>query len=270
MYPDWVAGKPIAIWFKAKSDYFLIGPLLAKEWMQNMATYGGIIFDLLIAPGLIWKKTRKYAFIASIFFHLFNSAVFQVGIFPYMGISFALFFYQPETIRRIFLKRKPALDSANSQSVYGTRPVLAYVLSFYLIFQALLPLRHWLYEGDVAWTEEGHRLSWRMMLRVKSGYVNYLIKDPNTGEEWKVDPKDYLTRKQAGQVASRPDACWQFVQILKEDFKKKGLTEVEIYATGKVSLNGGPLQPLYDSSVNLADVEWQPFTHASWLLPINR
>ncbi|MEL7004918.1 MAG: HTTM domain-containing protein [Bacteroidota bacterium] len=43
-----------------------------------------------------------------------------------------------------------------------------------------------------------------------------------------------------------------------------------MYATGKVSLNGGPLQPLYDSSVNLADVEWQPFTHASWLLPINR
>ncbi|WP_316930169.1 HTTM domain-containing protein [Leeuwenhoekiella sp. MAR_2009_132] len=35
--------------------------------------------------------------------------------------------------------------------------------------QLELPLRHWIIKDDVLWTEEGHRLSWRMMLRSKGG-----------------------------------------------------------------------------------------------------
>lgn len=270
MNPDWISGKPIEIWFKAKSSYFLIGPLLAKGWAQSMATYGGIIFDLLIAPGLIWKKTRKYAFMASIFFHLFNSAVFQVGIFPYMAIAFALFFFEPDLIRRLFLKKKPALIAVDQPTPYSTKKWMIYAFSFYLLIQAALPLRHWFYEGNVSWTEEGHRLSWRMMLRVKSGYVRFKIKHPESNQEWNISPAQYVTRKQAGKVANRPDMCWQFVQILKEEYRKMGYDKIEIYAEGKVRLNGHDQAALYDSSVNLAEVKWSSFEHSTWLLPFNR
>ena len=61
----------------------------------------------LIIPALLWKPTRKLAFIASIIFHLFNSFIFQVGIFPYLSLAFAVFFFDPKYIQNLFLKKKP-------------------------------------------------------------------------------------------------------------------------------------------------------------------
>gem|GEM_PF-6732491 len=114
IYPDWIAAKPIGIWFRSKSNYFIVESLLAKEWFQFFIAYGGVVFDTLIAPALIWKHTRKMAFIATILFHLFNSAVFQVGIFPYMGIAFGLFFFAPEVISKIFFKNKTIEKTASA------------------------------------------------------------------------------------------------------------------------------------------------------------
>ena len=47
--------------------------------------------------------------------------------------------------------------------------ILIGILLVYFIFQIGLPIRHWMIQDDVLWTEEGHRMSWRMMLRSKSG-----------------------------------------------------------------------------------------------------
>ena len=41
------------------------------------------------------------------------------------------------------------------------------VVFVFLIVQILVPLRLHLYEGDVKWTEYGHKFSWRMKLRTK-------------------------------------------------------------------------------------------------------
>ena len=266
MYPDWIEGRPISIWFDMKSDYPVIGGLLKQDWFQHFVAYGGIAFDLLIAPGLIWKKTRKYAFMASIAFHIFNSIVFQVGIFPYMGIAIGVFFFEPDLVRRIFFKRKPKADL--SADYYPTKKVWLYVMSLYFVIQLLLPLRHWLYPGVVNWTEEGHRLAWHMMLRVKQGYVSYKVVDNESGKEWKIAPQDYVTFKQSRALASRPDMCWQFVQILKKDFAERGYPNIKIFADGLVSLNGRKYQRLYDPEVDLAQVEWHRFKHSDWLLPL--
>ena len=266
MYPDWLSAKPIAIWFGAKKDYFLMGPLLQETWFQYLVAYGGIAFDLLIVPTLLWKKTRKAAFVISIFFHLFNSAIFQVGIFPYLGISWALFFFPPETIRKFFFKRKPAPDDNEPVELSMKNKFIVYGLCIYMLFQIVLPLRHHFYPGVVNWTEQGHRLSWRMMLRAKTGHVVFNVIHPPTGQQWTVRPKEYLTSKQARLVAYKPDMCWQFVQLLKKDFVKRGFGDVEIYASGSVTLNGGPSRSLYNPEVDLAKVPWTPFAHADWLM----
>ena len=116
------------------------------------------------------------------------------------------------------------------------------------------------------WTEEGHRLSWHMMLRVKRGYVNLKIKDHDTGNEWLINPKTYLTRKQSAGIAKKPDMLWQFVQIVKEDLRQKGHNDISVYAIGKISLNGSEYKELYDPTYDLASVEWHPFKHSEWLL----
>ena len=92
-YPDWLDTSVIELMMKGKKDYILVGDFLQQKWLHFALAYGGILFDGLIVPLLLFKPTRKYAFIGSIFFHLFNSFIFQIGIFPYLALAFSLFFF---------------------------------------------------------------------------------------------------------------------------------------------------------------------------------
>ncbi|MFY0598508.1 MAG: HTTM domain-containing protein [Cyclobacteriaceae bacterium] len=269
LYPDWLNAEPISIWFEAKKNYWLIGPLLTKSWFHYFISWGGILFDFFIVPALIWKKTRKYAFMVSLFFHLFNSAIFQIGVFPYLAIAIEVFFIEPDLIRRLFFKNKPPISKEHlKRDTYKVNNAVLVVLGLFLTIQVLLPLRHWLYQGNVHWTEEGHRLSWHMMLRSKNGYVSMKVVDNDSGQSWFIKSSDYLTSKQSRAIAVHPDMLWQFVQILKNDFRSQGHDNVSIFAIGKARLNKSDYQELYDPSYDLASVEWQPFEHSEWLLPL--
>src|SRR5690606_22225589 len=110
IYPDLLDTTVAEVLMKSKKDLFLVGDILQQKWTHYVIAYVGILFDALIIPLLLWKRTRKIAFFASIFFHLFNSFVFQIGIFPYLSLALVLFFFPTKTIHRIFLKRKPFYD----------------------------------------------------------------------------------------------------------------------------------------------------------------
>ncbi|WP_430467283.1 HTTM domain-containing protein [Winogradskyella ouciana] len=265
LYPDWLDASVPALLMKSKADYPLIGDLLQQSWVHYGIAYGGILFDGLIIPLLLFKPTRKYAFFASIFFHLFNSIVFQIGIFPYLSLAFSLFFFEPKTIRDIFLKKKPYY---NSDEVivpkYGN--ILVWFFSIYFLIHIALPLRHHFFKDDVLWTEEGHRLSWRMMLRAKSGSTKYRVIDEATNQQIPIKLDDYLTKKQQRGAIAKPDIIWQFAQRLKEDFAKKGKS-VKVYVRSYVSVNGKPAKQLIDPKVDLASEEWHHFKHHDWILP---
>ena len=131
------------------------------------------------------------------FFHLFNSIVFQIGIFPYLMLAALAFFFEPEKIRRLFFKRKPALTTNLVKSggwEFRALNQLPFklILGGYLLVQLWLPLRHLVFEGDVHWTEEGHRMAWRMMLRSKSGTLHYEVKIPEAGISEKIYPSALL------------------------------------------------------------------------------
>lgn len=266
LYPAWLQAIPIKIWFSGKADYWLIGDLLQQPWLHYSVAWGGIAYDLLIGPALLWKKTRKFAFAASIFFHLFNSVVFHIGIFPFMAIAFSILFFEPETIRSIFFKSKEAFDAATVkiQPKYRT-PTTVFIVTF-LSIQVLLPLRHWTIPGDVTWTEEGHRLSWRMMLRVKGGSVSMFVVDNTNEERFHVSLQNYLTDKQIRAIASRPDMLWYFVQTIKQEYEAKGFKDFSIFVEGSISLNGADAQPLYDPHYDLAKAEWKVFETNEWIL----
>ncbi|MEM6721878.1 MAG: HTTM domain-containing protein [Bacteroidota bacterium] len=265
MYPDWWSGEVTTNLMAGRRNLPIIGEFLQQKWIHVMLTYVGIGFDLLVIPGLLWKRTRVFFFVCSIIFHLFNSAVLHIGIFPYMSLALCVFFFEPETIRNIFLKQKEVYKG-DEVMLSPYRKVVVPIFVIYFISQILLPLRHWTYEDDVLWTEEGHRLSWRMMLRSKSGNINFKVVDKKTGDITYIRPEKYTSAKQATRVAVKPDMMWQFVQFLKKDFAKKG-TDVEIYANGRVKVNNHPYQRLFDPYVNMAEEEWSHFSHHDWLLP---
>jgi hypothetical protein len=272
LYPDWLNGTAIALFMNSKKSYWLIGPLLQFDWVQYSIIYVGIVFDLLIVPLLLWKRTRMIAFAVSVFFHLFNSVVFQIGIFPYMSIAFALFFFSSETLKKRFIPKKYQMgvgdigesNSSDYRSKYSN--ILIGIFSIYFIFQLALPLRHWFIKDDVLWTEEGHRLSWRMMLRSKNGSVTIWVVDKECGERNRYNYNELLKNKQKYSFKTKPDLIWQLAQRIKKIEADKGI-DVAVYVDAKVRVNGGVFHQFIDPEVDLAAVKWQHFKHHEWILP---
>ncbi|WP_420317718.1 HTTM domain-containing protein [Ekhidna sp.] len=261
MHWDWLEARPLEIWFNQKSNYWLIGSLLQERWFQYIIAWGGVLYDGMIVFLLLYPKTRKLGFALSIFFNLFNSFVFRIGIFPYLMIGLTVFFFPPETIRNIFFKKKPKTYPIRKKLSLGW----AYVLSIYFLIQIALPLRHHFIDGDVSWTEEGHRLSWRMMLRVKSGYTQVFVEDKATKERKRINLNKYLTRDQESSVSVQPDMIWQLAQHLKKELEAQG-KEIAVFVDASVSLNGHKRKALIDKNVDLARVPWDTFGHSDWIL----
>ena len=265
LYGDWLDFTFLKLLLESKSDYPIIGDLFKVKSFQQFIGISGILFDLLVVPALLWKPTRKFAFGCSIFFHLFNSVVFQIGIFPYMALAFTVFFFEPETIRKLFFKKKVPF-SGSEYKMPGFGKMLLIVGGIYFLIQLVLPLRHHIIKDDVLWTEEGHRLSWRMMLRSRRGQVNFKVVDKETDKIMFIKLDDYLTRKQRRKIGAYPDFIWQFAQHLKKEYASQGM-DVAVYANAMVSINGRPRHPLIDNKIDLASVPWDHFRHHEWILP---
>lgn len=265
IYADWLDLSFIAYLLDTKADYPVIGTALQSPLMLKIVAIYGILFDLLVIPALLWKRTRVLALVFSIVFHLFNSIVFQIGIFPYLSLGFIVFFFEPEQIRRIFLPKRKSFD-VKKKEPYRLHPWFYGFWGLYFLVQVILPLRHHAIDGDVLWTEEGHRLSWRMMLRSRTGHVQFVVIDKESGKRTSADLNQYLTLKQRQRVAAYPDFIWQFAQLLREDYKKAG-QDVAVYAHSRISINGRPAAQFIDSSIDLASEKWDHLRHHEWILP---
>lgn len=265
IYPDWLDLTVPTQLMQGKANYPIIGSALQHPFLPYLVGYGGILYDGLIIPLLLFKPTRRLAFFGSIFFHLFNSIVFGVGIFPYLALAFSLFFFDAKIIKNLFLKKKE-FYSINQIKPLNYKPYLLTIAGIYFIVQIILPIRHHFITDNVLWTEEGHRLSWRMMLRSKSGYATYKVVNKKTNKTTIVNLDHYLSRKQKRMIATKPDVIWQFAQHLKHDYKTKG-QDIAVYVNAKASVNGRPYKTLIDPKVDLANAKWNVFKHNDWILP---
>lgn len=266
VYPDWLDGRFPALLMSGKRDYLLVGDFLQQPWIRYGIGYFGLFFDLLIIPALLWKKTRIPAFLAAIFFHLFNSFIFHIGIFPYLSLAFTIFFFPAKKINKWFLFGRKPIYEGEEVRVPSYRKVLLLCLAGWFLIQLALPIRHWFFEGNVLWTEEGHRLSWRMMLRSKSGKSTFRVVEKGSRDTLVINNEDYLTQKQLRAMNSKPDMLWQFAQRLKDQYAQKGKA-VEVYVDSRVSVNGRPPKPLIDPRVDLAAEKWDHLEHHDWILP---
>lgn len=261
-YPDWLDGTFTKNLLQGTTTRPFFLSLFAQKWSYLFIAYAGILYDLLIVPLLLYKKTRTIALIASLGFHLFNAVLLQIGIFPFFALSFALFFYPPEKIGKLFLKRKNTIQDAKEISFTNKKLVYYFFIPF-LVIQLLLPIRHYFIEGDVLWTEEGHRLSWRMMLRERTGSIMFTVIDNATGQSIVYDYGKNLSSKQARQLPTKPDFIWQYCQKIKAEFKDK---DISIFIDCKNSINRKPFHTLIDPKYDMAKAKWDYFFHNKWVL----
>ncbi|VAW43483.1 Vitamin K-dependent gamma-carboxylase [hydrothermal vent metagenome] len=263
---DWLQAQPMEIWLASRTDFPLIGQYFTEKWMVYGISYGGLLLDLLVVPFLLWRKTRPFAFIAALTFHLMNVRLFSIGIFPWFMIAATAVFFDPSWPRQLlkslgFSKQTEPKPDKISLSKIGFA-----LLASYVLLQILLPLRHYIIPGNVSWTEDGHRFAWHMKLRDKDADITFFITD-EAGERWQADSSLHLTARQQRKMSTRPYMVVQYAHFLAAEMAEQGQGEVVVQAEAWVSLNGRSPQQLIDPTVNLAA---QPRTiwPVEWVLPL--
>ena len=264
--PDWLQGEPMRMWLHARADLPVIGPLLGTEPTAYLFSYGGLLLDLLVAPLLLWRRTRAYAFCFATVFHVSNATMFGIGVFPWLMIAATTLFFRPDWPRRFLGLQEPhAGHPGQPSTVMGAAPKLALVS--YLALQCLIPLRHFLYPGRVSWTEEGHMFAWHMKLRSKRSRLTLLVRDATSGETRRVDPAKELEDWQVRKMTGRPDMILQYAHFLARRERQRTGRTVEVRALTATSLNGRPEQPIINPLVDLVE-QRRSLAPANWIVPL--
>lgn len=250
-----IDAMPLRIWLPAHGDLPLVGPLMTLWWMPWVFSWAGMLFDCSV-PFLLWNsRTRPYAYVAVIGFHVITGMMFQIGVFPLVMIAMTLVFFEPGA-RNVSEDHQPSVGLA--------RP-LQHVLSLHFLLQLVLPLRFLLYPGELAWTEDGYRFSWRVMLMEKSGSATFYVWDGATGRGGTVDNSEFLNAHQEKQMAMQPDMVVQYAAFLRKEYARRGVASPRVTADVWVTLNGAPARRMVDPGHDLSS-ETIGLAPSSWMV----
>lgn len=266
LHPDWLLrAMPLGIWLPERAHIPVLGYFFQQHWVAYVFSWVGALYDLSVAFLLLNRRTRPWAYLLVVAFHLLTHLLFNIGLFPFIMISSTLIFFSADWHRRAlgglgYREARP--ESLARPTAFAERPRwLVPVLTLYVVVQLLLPLRHWLYPGRVLWTEEGYRLSWRVMVLEKSGTATFTVRDPHTGRQTEVTNRAYLTEYQEKQMAIQPDFILQYAHHLARSFEREhGFIDPVVTADVHVAVNGRTSRRLIDPNTNLAaqPFDWRP------------
>ena len=288
--PDWLNLEPLRMWMQGRREHY---PPFFTQITGNagiaLGAYGAIALHLLGAPLLFFRQTRPWVLVAYAVFHTINSAVFNIGIFPWFTLYASFLFLSPDwplKFRDKFLRKKPATStqddgftdnpiqhrvgnsiSEQSSGAMAKKIFIVSAMTIWLSSQIIIPARNWFYPGNVAWTEDGHRFSWRMKLRSKQGSAMFHVTSADS-RTWTVDPRPYLTAKQRRKMPCIPDMVWQFGQFLEEEWAQKGFADVSVTVDSQCSLNGRNRQTFIKPDLDLTSVSRDELA-VDWLEPLH-
>lgn len=277
---DWLLNAmPLKIWLPANANLPLIGNLLIKPWAAYAFSYIGAIYDLFIVVLLLNKRTRLFGFILVVTFHVLTRILFPIGVFPFVMIISSLIFFEANFHKKVlalimklfgypltFSTTQEISENRIFSKKYKSRwiPIL---LTLFISIQLVLPFRYLAYPGELFWTEEGYRFSWRVMLMEKAGYAQFSVADTATNSYKVVDNSEFLTRFQEKQMSFQPDFILEYAHYLHDYYiQEKGMKDPIIKVNCYVALNGRLSKPYIDPNVNLAKQD-ESFKPKTWILP---
>ena len=271
---DWLLrAQPLKIWLSTKTAFPIIGQYMNDTWFHYVMSWSGALYDLTIPFLLLIKKTRPFAFVLVVVFHILTRLLFNIGMFPYIMICVTLIFFSGKTHEKFLeciskvLNIKNILPTIkNTYKPKYRKSILTIVCVFFSV-QLVLPFRYLLYPDELFWTEEGYRFSWRVMLIEKGGFTTFRILDYNTGNSFKATNDYFLTAFQKKQMQTQPDFIVEYAHYLGVHYKQELKNDnIGVFAEGYMSLNGRISKPFIDSKVDLLKVE-DSFKHKDWILP---
>ncbi len=268
LHPDWMLGEPLSQMLAAKSSLPFLGPVLANDAVAMLLAWSGLLFDLSIVPLLLWKRTRVIAYALCVVFHLMNSVIFNIHVFPWFMIAATPLFFEPDWPRRVLggeILNVPAVTAENTSIRWGHKLAVVW-FACYLLFHCLWPLRHHVYPGDASWHERGHYFAWRMMLRGKSVVLGYAVKDTVTGQVVDGNVNRFISSEQSDKFGRDPEMILQFAHFLGAEHQQTTGNAAEVHALVLVSLNGRKPELMIDPNVDLMQ-EPRGFYQRDWVLP---
>lgn len=283
LQPDWLLrGLPLRYWLPARADVPLVGPLLEHPETAHVLSIAGAAFDCAIVPLLLWRRTRLWAWLALVAFHVITWRLFPIGVFPWLMIAMATVFFEPawpgaladrfRSLRRPAAQpgsgRPPApaaADPAGAAVPAWRMRAIGAAAAIWVLVQLVLPLRHLAYPGDHRWTAEGYRFGWNVLLVERTASVTFLVHEPATGRTTTFDPSRLYTDAQLRVMRGEPDLIQQAAAAIAASEAAEG-RDVEVFVDAWLSFNGRPAERWIDPDVDLASVPRDPW-HKSWILP---
>lgn len=267
---DWlVNAMPLKIWLPAHSDLPVIGSLMTKEITAYIFSWFGALYDLTIPFLLFYRKTRWIAYFFVVVFHLMTALLFQIGMFPYVMILLTLVFFREDLHEKWLNKFRNIFKTNYSKNTHSYRPVIninfIVAIVTFVMLELFIPFRYLLYPGNLFWSEEGYRFSWRVMLMEKAGTSFFYVTDSRTGKTIEVNNSKYLTRDQEKQMSTQPDLILQFAHFIEKEYSIMGFENPEVRTETYVTLNGRRSKLLINPKVDLTKIE-DSFAHKDWIL----
>lgn len=273
LHPDFLSGRVLGLMLSYKEHVRWLWPLAEVRWFPMLLSHAALLLDLAVVPLLLWRRTRCGALLAAVCFHGVNAFLFDIDVFPWLMIGGTAILFFPDRLPRW---GRGAVPDRTTPSPAGgrwrRRRLIVYGLAAYALVQVSVPLRHLVYPGDAAWTDEGHLFAWRMLMRVKVGYpprfpVTYVRDGRLYRTEIPRQPDEVWFRHwQARKMLLDPDMVLQYVHLHVRSLRKSGAQQIDIRAVVPVSLNGRAPALLIDPGVNLAVVP-RGLGPKTWVLP---
>ena len=268
---DWLfEAQPLKIWLPAFSHFPLIGTFLEKEWLAFVFCWFACIYDLAIGFFLFNRRTVYVAYVFVIVFHLATSLFFNIGMFPYIMMTITIIFFKEKFHVAALQKLKDAFRYnaviENQNVEFKTR--FSFILlgfGMYFVIQVFLPFRYLLYKGNLFWTEQGYRFSWRVMLMEKAGTAFFYVKDGSSQREVEVDNKEHLTYMQEKMMGTQPDMMVDYAKYLHNYFLSKGFTNPEVRVRSYVTVNGSGSREFIDPFVDLSKESNSFLKNKNWI-----
>ncbi|MBX2812165.1 MAG: HTTM domain-containing protein [Myxococcales bacterium] len=271
--PDWLFyGQPLSIWLHARTETWLIGPLVGLPCAPLVMSWAGFFYDLTVWIFLLIRQTRPLAYMAVILFHLSTGLLFNIGMFPVIMIVVTTVFFEPCWPQRwlsrgSFIPHSPAIGSSDTSTSHPLTPwpVLS-VVTLYALLQLSIPLRAIFIPGDVLWNEQGMRFAWKVMVRSKGGDIYYRIRKSGDTRDIEISALKYLTWRQFSDMCGQPDLILQLGKHIGSEYEHRWGQPVEVRVDAWVSLNGRPPARLVDPTMNIQHLT-DSGNYSRWLMP---
>ncbi len=262
---DWVSGRTLSVMVPAARLDALSSRFLSSQGVSVAMSWIGLAFDLLVAPGLLWRRTRTFALVALVLFHLHNALTFRLVHLPWAMLFLSTVFLEPSWPRKL-LRFVPIRQTPPASSLPPLRPSRWALLAalVYCTCQTAVPLRKWLYAGNAYFTECGFPFSWAMRSRVKNATTELLVIDKQTGQRELIPLGKGMQPMQAGRAQGDPHAIWLLSQRLSQRARKEGRS-IAVYARSVVSLNGSVPTVFVACDVDLTQQTFPLFGVPSWV-----